>query len=271
MFVNNIPGQNMTLLVFKALWGMSGGLEQQLEQIAAAGYDGVEAWVEGIMLQPGAFRRLVDSFHLKLVIAGPITLPAEIEPTLKHYAAFEPLKINIHSGRDSLTHDEGCAFFEQALKTEVAIGLPVSHETHRGRLLFTPWDTAFYLRQFPQLHITADYSHWVNVCERLPDDQHEALALANSRATHIHGRVGYEEGPQVPDPRAPEYAPQVAWHEQQWWAIKSARLAANDLPLTFTPEYGPPMYLHTLPHTSVPVADLWAICWHGMERARLLL
>jgi hypothetical protein len=261
----------MRLLVFKALWGMSGGLEQQLEQIAAAGYDGVEAWAEGIALEPDAFSRLVDSFHLKLIISGAVTTTSEIEVGFKRLAAFEPLKINLQSGRDSLTHDEGCAFFEKALKTEAPNGLPFLHETHRGRLLFTPWDTAFYLRQFPELHITADYSHWVNVCERLPDDQHEALALANRRATHIHGRVGYEEGPQVPDPRAPEYAPQVAWHEQQWQAIKSARLAANDLSLTFTPEYGPPMYLHTLPHTNVPVADLWAICRHGMERARVLL
>lgn len=101
----------MTLLIFKALWGMTGALEQQLEQIAAAGYDGVEAWAEGLAFAPDAFRRLVESFQLKLIIAGPITLTAEIEPTLKHYAAFEPFKINIHSGRDSFSHDEGCVFF----------------------------------------------------------------------------------------------------------------------------------------------------------------
>lgn len=161
-------------------------------------------------------------------------------------------------------------FFETALKTQAAIGLPVSHETHRGRLLFTPWDTAFYLRQFPDLRITADYSHWVNVCERLPDDQQAALTLANERAAHVHGRVGYEEGPQVPDPAAPEYGPQVAWHERQWQAIKANRTAAGET-LTFTPEYGPPPYLHTLPHTNVPVADLWKVCLHGMQRAREML
>lgn len=260
----------MALLIFKALWGMTGGLEQQLEQIAAAGYDGAEAWVEGITLPPAEFSRLVASFHLKLIVAGPINLTSDIEPTLKHFAAFEPLKINIQSGRDSFTHDEGCAFFESALKTQAAMGLPASHETHRGKLLFTPWDTAFYLRQFPDLRITADYSHWVNVCERLPDDQHEALALANERAAHVHGRIGYEEGPQVPDPAAPEYAPQVAWHEKQWRAINAARKAAGEA-LTFTPEYGPPPYLHTLPHTNVPVVDLWTVCLHGKQRAIELL
>jgi hypothetical protein len=167
-----------------------------------------------------------------------------------------------------MSRDEGCAFFEEALRVEEKIGLPVAHETHRGRLLYTPWDTAFYLRRFEALKVTADYSHWVNVCERMPDDQPDALDLANRRAIHIHGRVGYEEGPQVPDPSAPEYAAHLAWHERQWQHIRQFRQQAGDAHFTFTPEYGPPNYLHTLPHTHVPVADLWKVCLWGAERAR---
>ena len=29
--------------------------------------------------------------------------------------------------------------------------------------------------------------------------------------------------------------------------------------MTIEPEHGPAPYLHTLPHTNVPVADLWAV------------
>ena len=38
---------------------------------------------------------------------------------------------------------------------------------------------------------------------------------------------------------------------------------------TLTPEFGPPPYLHTLPHTNVPVADLADVCdWMSVrERA----
>jgi hypothetical protein len=167
-----------------------------------------------------------------------------------------------------MTRDEGSYFFEAALRAESQLGIPVLHETHRGCLLFTPWDTAAYLRIFPALKITADYSHWVNVCERLPDDQMESLALANQRAYHIHGRVGYAEGPQVPDPSAPEYSVELAWHEQQWERIRQQRAAGGDAVLTFTPEYGPPTYLHTLPHTNAPVADLWNVCLWAAQRAR---
>lgn len=261
----------MKLLVFRSLWGMTGSPHEQIERIAAAGYDGVEAFLGANDLDRREFTALVRRYNLRLIMAGAIATKAELEPTLKQLAEFEPLRIGIHSGRDSMTRDEGCAFFEEALRVEQQLGLPVAHETHRGRILFSPWDTLYYLRRFDSLRIVADYSHWVNVCERLPDDQQEALDLANQRAIHIHARVGYEEGPQVPDPAAPEYAPQRAWHERQWSQIYKNRAAAGDDVVTLVPEYGPPPYLHTLPYTNVPVADNWDVCLWGMRAARALL
>jgi limonene-1,2-epoxide hydrolase len=53
---------------------------------------------------------------------------------------------------------------------ESALGISVSHETHRGRALFNPFITAHLLNRFSALHITADWSHWVVVCERLLAD-----------------------------------------------------------------------------------------------------
>jgi sugar phosphate isomerase/epimerase len=261
----------MSVLIFRALWGMTGALPEQIERIAAAGYDGVEAWWSALDVNPTHFRQLLDAHHLKLVMAANVDTQTDIEPTLMRLVEYEPLRINLHSGRDHWTFDDGCTFFEEALRVESFLDLPVMHETHRGRLLFTPWHTAEYLRHFETLKITADYSHWVNVCERLLDDQAEALALANQHAVHIHGRVGYEEGPQVPDPAAPEYAAQLAWHERQWGAIKIHRDNLEDFPLTFTPEYGPPPYLHTLPGMNTPVADIWDVALWAMRRARVQL
>lgn len=104
-----------------------------------------------------------------------------------------------------------------------------------------------YLNAFPELHITADYSHWVNVCERLPLDLTDVMTLANSRARHVHGR-GREEGPQVPDPSAPEYAAQLAWHEAQWKAIRDAQQASGESTMTFTPEYAATVFAHLAPY-----------------------
>lgn len=79
------------------------------------------------------------------------------------------------------------------------------------------------LREFPELYITADFSHWCNVCESLLDDQKAHLDLAISRAIHIHGRVGLRSGPQVPDPGAPEYAEELRVHLGWWTDIARGR------------------------------------------------
>lgn len=262
------------LLVFRALWGMEDPterFERKIERIAEAGYDGVEGFVLASSLPAREFAAIVRANGLRLIMAGQVNTQAELAPALEQLAGYEPIKIGIHPGRDSMTRDEASAFFEEALRVEERLGIPVAHETHRGRILFTPWDTLHYLRQFESLKLVADYSHWVNVCERLPDDRAEALTLANQRAAHIHNRVGYEEGPQAPDPAAPEYAAQRAWHEAQWQQIIAHRRAAGDAFVTATPEYGPPPYLHTLPHTNVPVADNWQVCLWGMQQIRGLM
>jgi hypothetical protein len=45
-----------------------------------------------------------------------------------------------------------------------------------------------------------------------------------------------------------------------------ARLHAGATSFTFNPEFGPPNYMPTLPHSREPVADLWDICVWMAER-----
>lgn len=58
-------------------------------------------------------------------------------------------------------------FGRASKQIEGGLGVSVSHETHRGRALFNPFITAHLLNKFPTLYITADWSHWTVVCERL--------------------------------------------------------------------------------------------------------
>jgi hypothetical protein len=66
----------------------------------------------------------------------------------------------------------------------------------------------------------------VCVAERVFHEQDEdwAACMAEfARATkHIHARVGYAQGPQVPDPRAPEYQAALVAHERWWDQILGA-------------------------------------------------
>jgi hypothetical protein len=174
-----------------------------------------------------------------------------------------------HSGRDAWPYDDARRFFEEATKIERDLGATVAHETHRSRVLFNPWVTDQLLADVPDLKLNADYSHWVVVGERLLDDAGDVLARCAGRAIHVHARVGYEHGPQVTDPRSPEWEPHLVTHERWWDQIWEAARERGDDAVTLTPEFGPPTYLHTLPNTNEPVADLWDICTWMAERQQM--
>ena len=267
----------MKLRTYKPLWGMTGTLEQQFRQIAEGGYEGVETGLPTPENEP-EFRDLLRKYKLDYV---PMVFTAgknwrehleSFRAQLKRAVMFEPLIVNVHSGRDWFKPEDQISYFEQALSIGRVVedfhGIPVLHETHRTRMLYTPRETGVLLRKFPELKITSDFSHWTVVCESMLDDQQDDLLLACRRTWHIHGRVGYEEGPQVPDPRAPEFKKYVEKHEQ-WWDITVAtqRAMGREI-MTFTPEFGPPNYLHALPYSKQPLGDLWDICKYMNVRFR---
>ena len=123
------------------------------------------------------------------------------------------------------------------------------------------------LQKIPGLRITFDVSHWCNVSESLLADQQETVNLAIQRTDHIHARIGHPEGPQVNDPRAPEWEPAVKAHFSWWDAIVAIKKQQGEL-LTVLTEFGPPDYMPTLPYTRQPLADQWAINVHMMNLLR---
>jgi hypothetical protein len=96
----------------------------------------------------------------------------------------------------------------------------------------------------------------------------EKLEPAISRTVHMHGRVGFEEGPQVPHPAAPEYRYALEKFESWWDRMFAARRANGAEVQTFTPKFGPPGYMQRLPFTRQPLADLFEVNhWIG-ERTK---
>ncbi|WP_246358601.1 hypothetical protein [Paenibacillus phytorum] len=175
-----------------------------------------------------------------------------------------------YSARDCMEWKEQKSFFQTALAVEEEVGIQVAHETHRHRAMFTPWNTAALLDEFPALKIAADFSHWCCVCESLLEDQSEVLHLAMERTIHVHARVGHSQGPQVPHPGAPEYAAELAAHEAWWRQIVKNRIAGKASFLSITLEYGPPNYMPTLPFSNQPVSELWDICLWNAKRLEAL-
>jgi hypothetical protein len=261
----------MKLKLVRHLWGvdLSHGLQPHLPRWRKLGYEALEASLRLVpdrtafldVVKAGDFGWVAQIFSHDFTPGGSTrahldSLRSQMEECLEH----EPLFFNAHTGADSWSLAEAEDFYGQALVLEKRLGVPVSHETHRQRYFATPWQTRDILKTFPELRLTCDFSHWVCVCERLLPDLGDVIALAARHCYHLHARVGFEEGPQVPDPAAPEYAAHLKAHEGWWDQVWRSQRERGMAESTLTPEFGPPPYLHTLPHTNVPVADLASIC-----------
>lgn len=202
-----------------------------------------------------ALTRSVDA-HLE-------SFASQIKQALTSLPGVRPLFINSHSGVDAWSPADARAFFDGALRIEKENGIAVCHETHRGRCLYNPWATRDLCAALPDLKLTADLSHFCVVAERVfsADDQDWADVMAHvSRATkHIHARVGYAEGPQVNDPRAPEHAGALESHEQWWDAIIKKQTELGVATITLEPEHGTDGYQQRLPFSAIETADIWEI------------
>jgi sugar phosphate isomerase/epimerase len=179
---------------------------------------------------------------------------------LERIAVYRPLKINSQTGKDFFSFQQNKTLIAYAEEFSKRTGIPVVHETHRGKFSYAAHVTRDYLMQLSSLKITLDVSHWVCVAESYLEEQSEALTLAIHRTEHIHARVGYPQGPQVPDPRVDEWSPAVNKH-LQWWdrIVERQHLNNSEAVLTITPEFGPKPYMILLPDSRQPIADQWSV------------
>lgn len=259
----------MVLRVYKSLWGMEGAIGKKIERIAHAGYDGVESACEEIQ-HPDEFRSLLEAYDLDYI---PLIYTEgdhyeSLRRLIELAASFSPRKIVAHAGRDVMPFSEQVRFFEYALKVENEFGIPVAHETHRRRPLWSPMNALALLRELPEVKVNIDLSHWCCVTESMLEDHDEAVQLAIERAIHCHSRVGYENGPQVPDPRAGEWGTHQGRFEEWWKKYIEAQRDRGSDQCSVTPEYGPPSYMHTVPSTGEPAANLWEVCLWSARRFR---
>lgn len=264
----------MRLDLFRSLWGFVGDggrfpferLDDALAEIARSPVEYTGIVAPSFMVgDPIAFGERLAAHRLEY-IAQVITFGSTVD---EHLASFRmqlemaraiPHRLVVSlSGSDAFAPDEGSRFFDEALRIQADLGVRVAHETHRGRILFHPRIARGLLEDHQDLEVSCDFSHWCVVCERLIDDQQEVIELCADRALHIDARVGYENGPQVDDPSAPEWRPALAAHER-WWDVVWERQKARGLTaVTLAPEFGPPTYQHASSGSKDPIGDRIAI------------
>ncbi|MDF1762370.1 MAG: sugar phosphate isomerase/epimerase [Oleibacter sp.] len=262
----------MNFELFKTVWGHTGTMQEAAALAQASGFTGLEAPITVDAHESNALKFALETYQLDLICeicttgsyvpdrqATPAQHLEDLKIKIDRGLSFKPRFYNVMGGCDAWPIDKQVDFFGRAKELADAVDVLCSFETHRGRSFFNPWVTRDVLRQLPELSITCDFSHWVVVCERLMDSEWDVISEVAKQAHHIHGRVGYDQGPQVPHPAAPEYELALKSHQRCWEAIWESQRLRGYKQTTMTPEFGPDGYLHCLPFTNAPVADLWSI------------
>lgn len=256
----------MQVLTARSKWDFDPlPLDDFLRKIKAAGFDASDIHLPSLKESPEETAGLHQRHGIALV--GMITseglTPGEhctfLDQRFSLAARSGATHVNCHTGKDHFTRDENLQIFRVAHELSKRHGIGISHETHRGRATFSAPATRLLLEAMPELRLTADFSHWCCVHESLLADQDDTVAKAIDRTDYIHARVGHAEGPQVSDPRAPEWSAELNAHLGWWERIADAHRRRGTERLFICPEFGPAPYMPLLPYTKQPVADLWEI------------
>ena len=265
--------QGFSLLVFATNWGYSGSWDEFCKKISSLGYDGSELWYPSEQKDRDQVFEAFAKYKLKMgFLVGGWERDVkkhfqQFKTSLEGAASQKPVYINCHSGKDYYSYEDNKQFVELTASVAKSTGVPVYHETHRSRILYSAPVARQFMERHPDLRVTFDVSHWCNVHESSLEDQPETLAMTLERVDHIHARIGHSEGPQVNDPRAPEWNHFVKAHFD-WWDKVVARKKQEGKQMTFLTEFGPVDYMPALPYTRQPLADQWEINKHMLDTLR---
>jgi sugar phosphate isomerase/epimerase len=255
-----------SLRVQQTWWGMTKlpmngerewTLEEKLDRIAEAGFEGVEAWLSPEIEAPIAQGCKAHGLHLALGHRPyrPEDTQKVVEQALRVGAsyvmaqpadAYTPLEnvVKLVTEGRKIANDAGLCYFV---------------ETHRGNFTETIPQTLALIEAVPDIRITADLSHFVVVGEFYGWDDEKAdvrMGPILERVAHIHGRVSNGEQVQVDcgDGSTP-----WARFFVKLWTIAILHWKASAQPgdiLPFSSELGPPRYAITTPDGK-EISDRW--------------
>ncbi len=258
----------MQLKLFKTLWGYNGSYADAVQCAKEQGYDGIEGPVPASLDDCDQFAELLQQHNMAYIAEVATTgtfvpdrkLPPDnhlqdLEANVQRLQKLRPLFITCLGGCDAWEISDSIAFLRRAIDIAAEADLHISFETHRGRIFFNPWTTQRILQVIPSLKLTCDFSHWCVVCEGLQDTEADIIQTLLPNAWHIHGRIGYDQGAQVADPRMPLFENELQSHMQWWQWIWEAHRHNGLQHTTVTPEFGYDGYEYRDTMSGMPLID----------------
>ncbi|MDF9798742.1 sugar phosphate isomerase/epimerase [Catalinimonas alkaloidigena] len=257
----------MNIQFFCPRWGSESlPYEAFFENVKTAGYDGVEMSlpldederdeIAGLMQQ---YKLEFIAQHWECILSPTETYEADYDKYLRNLAAVKPLFINSQSGKDYFSQEHNVQILKLADKIAEETGVEIVHETHRGKFSYAIDTMPYYLKTLPGLRLCADFSHWCVVSESLLEapEQEAMLKEVYPRVDHIHARIGFQQAPQVSEPKAPEFQETLHRHLVWWDEIIKLKKEQGAKVLTVTPEFGPAPYMPQLPFVKEPLTNQW--------------
>ncbi len=255
----------MNVLYFCASWGLDHlDMEPMISKIKTAGFDGLETDIPFEKAEREKLKALLDKYDLEIIaheyLANGKTINIYIknfEKSLENAASFKPLFINSHTGRDFWTFEDNTKILQVAERFSENNKIKITHETHRGRCLYSAPMAKLYFNELPKLKINFDISHWCCVSESLLEAQQDTVSEAIKRTEHIHARVGHAQGPQISDPDDEFWKTETETFFNWWQKIYDRFVREHRDILTITPEFGAAPYTSSNPDTGEPLNDFF--------------
>lgn len=244
------------LLVYQSLWameqrrpdGFEWSLDQKLQMIRAAGFDGA-----GVRFFDREYARQVTTRLREWGLTWqaqcyPKTVD-DLRPVLDHVAEFGADHLNLQADVRPHTVAECVPLIEGWRRLADDAGVALHFETHRDRMTTDLYFTLRLIDRFPDLRLTGDLSHYVVGREfawPVSDENHRLMHRVIDQCWGFHGRVASREQIQV----QLSFAHQRDWLDlfMGWWdyGFRSWRQRAPaDACLSFLCELGPREYAMT--------------------------
>ena len=246
------------LLVYQSMWamerrrpdGLEWTLDEKLEMIRAAGFDGA-----GVRFFDYQYAKTVTGFLREHGMSWqaqcyPKTVD-DLKPIIEHVHELGADHINLQPDVKPYRLEECIPYIEGWRRLAADAGIALQIETHRDRMTTDLFFTLHLLDCFPDLRLTGDLSHYVVGREfawPISEENHALMRRIIDNCWGFHGRVASREQVQLQI----SFPHHKEWLDlfMGWWAYGFKRWrerAGPDATFTFLCELGPKEYAMTGP------------------------
>lgn len=235
-------------------------VNQRLEEIRAAGYDGVQWDVK----YSNEHLKLCRELGLDLLASARINTPEEADALTERLAGDGFTCATVHAGWGMEDAEQAGRLIEAMLGASDRFRFPLYIETHRATIFQDIRRTVDFLQRYPDVRINGDFSHWYTGQEFVYGGFEKKMQFIEpvlKRVRFLHGRIGNPGCMQVDigDGSEDEH-PYVAHFRALWTRAMQhfLRQAAPGADLYFVPELLSPRIWYGRRFEGAEESDRWS-------------